>query len=80
MEINSVKATAVYNHLNIDISFNKDISFIVGFNGSGKTTAIRLLNAILTPSPKDLNLIPFNMASVTLTHEKKQYTIKAKKR
>jgi len=79
MEINSLKATNVFKYLDIDIDFNSDITFIVGFNGSGKTTAIRLINAILTPSPKELNLIPFDEAEVSLTHEKKIVTIKAKK-
>jgi len=79
MEINSLKATNVFNYLDIDISFNEDITFIVGFNGSGKTTAIRLINAILTPSPKELNLIPFDEASVSLTHNKEIVTIRAKK-
>ncbi|MCI5160820.1 MAG: hypothetical protein D3917_02105 [Candidatus Electrothrix sp. AX5] len=79
MEINSLKATDVFGYLDIDITFNKDITFIVGFNGSGKTTAIRLINAILTPSPKDLNLIPFDEAEVSLTHERKYITIMAKK-
>lgn len=77
MKIKSLKANGVYGFLKIDINFNNDISFITGFNGSGKTTSIRLLNAILTPSAKDLNLIPFSNLSVTITHDKKTYTINA---
>lgn len=80
MEINSLKASNVFKYLDIDITFNKDITFIVGLNGSGKTTAIRLINAILTPSPKELNLIPFDDAEVSLTHENNVITINAKKK
>ena len=80
MEINRLKATSVFKYLDIDISFNNDLTFIVGFNGSGKTTAIRLINALLTPSPKELNLIPFDEAEITLTHEKKKVVIVANKK
>lgn len=59
MLITSFKANNVYEYLKIDIDFNSDMTFIVGLNGSGKTTAIRLLNAILTPNLSLLNIIPF---------------------
>lgn len=52
-------ATKVYGYLNFDVNFNKDLSFIVGVNGSGKTTVIRLIQALLTISIRDLNLIDF---------------------
>ncbi len=79
MEINSLKAKNVFGHLDINISFNKDITFIIGLNGSGKTTAIRLINAILTPSPKELNLIPFDEATISITYKERNFTVKAKK-
>ncbi len=77
MYIKKISATGVYGFLELNIDFNKDFSFITGFNGSGKTTAIRLLNALLTPSAKDLNLIPFESISVSITHRRKSYTINA---
>lgn len=79
MEIKSLKAINVFSHLKINISFNKDITFIIGLNGSGKTTAIRLINAILTPNPRELNLIPFEEAAISITHKEKNFTVKAKK-
>ena len=47
-------AVGVFGYLDFDIKFNTDISFLVGGNGSGKTTALKLINALSNPSFKEL--------------------------
>ncbi|MFM4997746.1 hypothetical protein [Aeromonas sanarellii] len=44
---------SIYGHLNFNIKFNRDISFLVGSNGSGKTTALRMMNALVGFDPID---------------------------
>lgn len=57
--IEALVANKVFGYLNFDIRFNNDISFLVGGNGSGKTTALKLVNALVNPNFKDLMQIPF---------------------
>lgn len=56
--INTFSAVDVYGSTNIDISFFEELTFLYGLNGSGKTTALRLIMALLTPSVKTLLEIP----------------------
>ncbi|MEW8185664.1 MAG: AAA family ATPase [Candidatus Thiodiazotropha endolucinida] len=69
MKIKSFIANNVYGYLNFDFEFQTDISLLVGVNGSGKTSALRLIQALLTPSFKDLVSIDFSL--IKLTYEEK---------
>lgn len=64
MKLKKFTAKNVYGYLKFDIDFYNDLSFLVGVNGSGKTTMLRLMQALLTPSFRDLLSIPFSEASV----------------
>lgn len=59
MIVKRFKAEKIFGYLDFDIKFNEDVSFLVGGNGSGKTTALRLMNALINPNLKDLLQIPF---------------------
>jgi len=45
-EISRFIASGVYGHLDIDLTFNKELTFLYGLNGSGKTTALKLMMAL----------------------------------
>ena len=79
MKLKAFNARDVYGYLNFDISFHSDLSFLVGVNGSGKTTVLRLIQALLTPSLKDLLLIPFSEAAVEFEEKKSAVEIRCKK-
>lgn len=66
MKIKSLKMTGVFGYLNLNIRFNRDLTFMVGINGSGKTTALRLIEALLTPSPMLLDKIPHVASELTI--------------
>lgn len=68
MRIINFKGTKVHDYLSIDVDFNKDLSILTGVNGSGKTTAIILLQAILCPNFKDLISIPFERLELSILH------------
>ena len=36
------------------INFRNSVTFLIGINGSGKTTVLKLLNGLLKPSLKEL--------------------------
>lgn len=47
------------------IDFRDRLTFLIGINGSGKTTVLRLLQGLLTPSYLDLSQIEFSTISVS---------------
>lgn len=59
MRIKRFVARKVHDYMDFDIDFNKDVNFLIGSNGSGKTTSIKLIKAILSPSLKDIISISF---------------------
>jgi len=48
----------------MDLSLNDDLTFLYGLNGSGKTTALKLIMALLEPSLEPLIRIPFARLSL----------------
>lgn len=77
MTIKSFKANSVFGYLDFDIKFNNDISFLVGGNGSGKTTALKLMNALVSPNFKELLKIPFKYCALEISTDVKDITISA---
>lgn len=69
MKISNFHATGVHGHLNLNIDFRKDYTFIIGLNGSGKTSALRIIMALLTPNLADLVALSFDKASIIINDE-----------
>lgn len=78
MRILKFEGNKVHDYLNIDVEFNTDLSIVTGVNGSGKTTAIILLQAILCPNFKDLISIPFEKLELDISYHNIEYKIVAK--
>lgn len=64
MKLLGFKVLRAFGYLNIDINFNDDMTFLVGPNGTGKTTALRLIHAVLAPAFEEMYSIPFDKASL----------------
>ena len=77
MKVKGFHAEGVFGYLDFDIKFNQDVSFIVGGNGSGKTTALKLMNALVNPNFKELLQIPFRKCSLTLNVDNSEVVISA---
>lgn len=81
MRVIKLTATEVNGILNFDIKFNNNLSFLIGINGSGKTTALKLVLGLLTPSYEYLSKITFKRASLEcLTDKKEKIEILANKK
>ncbi len=79
MKIRKFKATKVNGYLQFDIDFFNEITFLVGINGSGKTTALKLILGLINPSWVILNQTPFETAEVEFeSHNNEVYNIIAK--
>lgn len=77
MIIKTFSAKKVFGYLDFSITFNPDINFLVGGNGSGKTTALRLINALLIPNFSELIFTPFSNAQLSLEDRGETLSIEA---
>ncbi|HGY1050311.1 TPA: AAA family ATPase [Aeromonas salmonicida subsp. pectinolytica] len=57
-------AEDVHGYMDFEVDFNRDVNFLIGTNGSGKTTAIKMIKALLTPSFSELSNINFSTCSL----------------
>src|SRR6202007_2070672 len=55
--------------LNFDLSFNKDITFLTGINGSGKTTVVQSITSLITPSLLTIANLGFKWMSVDVEND-----------
>lgn len=79
MQITKLNAEQVHGYLSINIKFFPDLTFLTGLNGSGKTSALRLLMALLTPNIEEFASINFTKASVTVLDNGNDVVVKAEK-
>lgn len=52
--------TGIHGYRRFNIKFNKDITFLTGINGSGKTTVLNAISALVTPSLYTLADLSYN--------------------
>ncbi|WP_430885218.1 AAA family ATPase [Fusibacter sp. JL216-2] len=69
----------IHGYIDVDISFNDDISILIGGNGSGKTTALKLMQALISPSFEELITIDFKFISLEFIHRKSSASIECRK-
>lgn len=66
MRINRFRLNGGYGYLNLDVAFNRRMTFLTGINGSGKTTVVRGLVAALAPSFSTLANTQFDQLIVDI--------------
>ena len=64
MQLTSFKASNVHGYLKYDISFNSRLTFLIGINGTGKTSVLKLILGLISPSFNYLNSIDFDSAEL----------------
>lgn len=78
--IQKFTATGVYDYLRMDLVLNEKLTFLYGLNGSGKTTALKLIMALLEPSLEPLARVPFKRLELQgTTHRHGDVTVRATK-
>ncbi|NHZ85979.1 MAG: hypothetical protein GWP19_08870, partial [Planctomycetia bacterium] len=78
MQIDNVKIEKLYGYIDKEISFNKDMTILVGINGSGKTSILNILNWIISPSLPNLCVTEFKTITLNLTFRNTKYEIVCK--
>ena len=79
MRINRFKAQKVHGHLDFDVSFFDDLTFLTGINGSGKTTVVRSISALMQPWILYLADTTYSNMEVHLMQDDNPITIKSEK-
>lgn len=69
MIIKRFRGANVHGYLNINVNFYEDITFLIGINGSGKTTVVRTIHALLSPSLHTLAFTEYQEVEVEIVHE-----------
>jgi predicted ATP-dependent endonuclease of OLD family len=77
MKITSFSADRVHGYLPLRLNFHSDLTFLTGLNGSGKTSALRLLMGLLTPQIEQLASIEFDSAAVDIIDQDRTIKIAA---
>ena len=78
--ITRFKVENLNEYINLNLKFNDDMTLLYGMNGSGKTSALRLLVNLLAGCPLSLLNIPYSYASVQgVTHDGSAIGIESKK-
>lgn len=64
--VSSVRIDGFWGDHSVDIQFHDDVNFLIGPNGSGKTTVINLIAAALTGDFAMLDRAPFENLSIVI--------------
>ena len=64
--IESVDIEGFWGEHPISFNFHDDVNFIIGINGSGKTTAVNMVVAALTADFSELDRLEFSKITIKL--------------
>lgn len=79
-KIKSVDIKGFWGRYNAECHFNGDVNIIIGMNGTGKTTFINILHAVLSVDLDELNNNQFEEITIKIEHGNSKKTIKAQKK
>lgn len=79
LRIIKLKASNVHGYIPLEIKFDDKLTFLTGANGSGKTTALKLISAILQPNIELIDAIEFDSTTLTFSIENKTFEIEFKR-
>src|SRR6185437_12071525 len=77
MKLERFTGLGIHGFLNFRIKFNNDLTFLTGINGSGKTTVLNAIVALITPSLKPLADLSYTSIKVEFENEKKKLFVEA---
>lgn len=75
MKILNFNAKSIHGCLNFNLKFNPRLTFLTGINGSGKTTVVRSLSSLISPSIINLAYLDYKHIEVIIKHEKQDIKI-----
>lgn len=79
MRLLRFEGTKVHGAMRFDITFHKDLTFLTGINGSGKTTVLNAIQALISPSLTFFAETAFESLRVDLDNDGVRTSILAQK-
>lgn len=79
MRLNKFSCVRMNGYLSFEISLKRDVSFLIGINGSGKTSALKAIMALLGPDIDWLMTAKYDSISVQLECEKRKIEIQCER-
>lgn len=79
MRIDKFSASGVHGFLDFNIKFNRDLTFLTGTNGSGKTSVINSIISLISPSLKHLADLEYNFLRVEFENLGKRQFVEARR-
>jgi hypothetical protein len=79
MRIIAFRATGLAHRRQLGLEFNDDLTILTGVNGSGKTTVLASVIALLSPNLEALASINYDKIEVELSINRKRILVRAEK-
>ncbi|MBL3549339.1 AAA family ATPase [Chryseobacterium sp. KMC2] len=79
MKIETFEAEGVHDYLSYNFAFEQKLTFLIGINGSGKTSVLKLILGLVSPSFDFLNSIEHKYVKVTCSNNNEKIVIESKK-
>lgn len=79
MRLKKLKTKMLHGGLNLDLKFFPDLNILVGINGSGKTSALNVIDWMLKPNLAKLAVTSFKSLELTIDHSGSEVRIYATK-
>jgi energy-coupling factor transporter ATP-binding protein EcfA2 len=77
MKLRRLKVDGLHGYLDFDLALFPDLTFLIGINGSGKTSAVRAMMALLAPAIRDLARTDFSQIQLEIDGDDGPITIAA---
>lgn len=79
MILRQLEIRKLHGTLNLSVSFNEDVTMLVGINGCGKTSVLNVIDWLLKPNLKRLGLTSYSELVLIFDFQKTRYKLRAHK-
>jgi predicted ATP-dependent endonuclease of OLD family len=83
MQLTSLSIRKLHGALTLDVAFRRDVTLLVGINGSGKTSVLNCIEILLRPDMRRLATLEYERLALSFVADTKAFTViadKSKKR
>jgi predicted ATP-dependent endonuclease of OLD family len=79
MILKQLSLVKLHGALTLDVEFNDPVTLLIGINGSGKTSALDVIDVLLRPDMRKLATLNYESLALTLDEKGTRYVLSAQK-